>query len=181
MIKHSDEIMSRPKRTWFISENEKKKIKGNWRMIMFLIYLDASKERLENEQNIVENAHKKEKVSKKLLPVVKHPPTRRVSILPPKLFLYFQEKRKKENQADMLTPKQYQLAKKRTAKLSQLKNQTPKKAKEPPKKKQKVEEPSAPRKSPRKQPGSFKSKKKYELIFFLFTSSGTRDVDVCTK
>lgn len=28
MIKHSDEIHSRPKRTWFISENEKQKIKG---------------------------------------------------------------------------------------------------------------------------------------------------------
>lgn len=77
-----------------------------------------------------------------------------------------QEKRKKEDHENPLSPKEYQLAKKRNKKIGSIRGQTPKQKKKtqaPPKKKQKIEE--VGRKSPKKtsQPGNFKSKKKYEF------------------
>lgn len=73
-----------------------------------------------------------------------------------------QERRKKEDKDDRVSPKEYQLAKKRNKKLSQIRGQTPKqKTKQPPKKKQKTEEqPRTPKKN--KQPGNFKSKKRHK-------------------
>jgi hypothetical protein len=81
MIIHSEEIMSRPKRTWFVTETEKQKIKRTGVFFESLLtHVEASKEQFEMEEGATpEKPSKKERALKREVPVTKRVPTRRVS------------------------------------------------------------------------------------------------------
>eukprot|EP01126_Amoeba_proteus_P029568 TRINITY_DN2917_c0_g2_i2.p1 TRINITY_DN2917_c0_g2~~TRINITY_DN2917_c0_g2_i2.p1 ORF type:complete len:718 (+),score=194.91 TRINITY_DN2917_c0_g2_i2:101-2254(+) len=141
LILHADEIQSRPKRTWFMTENEKQKIK------------DKTKEVMENlaQGQTPEKQKGKLRKEESLIPKLNRPLTRRQKI-------------RKQERDSMLTPKAYNLAKKQNKKLTSSMSKT--KKKEPPRKKRKISETRAqssrPTLSKNRKGGGNKSKKQYK-------------------
>jgi len=95
IIKYKDEIVSRPARSWFISEHEKKRIKSETKKSLE-VEAETNPEPKQSEEQQSEGPKPKVYIPAKI------PSIKRVSR---------REKRKKED--TVLTPDQYQLAKKR--------------------------------------------------------------------
>jgi ATP-dependent RNA helicase DDX27 len=155
IINHEDDIHSRPARTWFISEKEKKKnIKSEEKRIIEGL-IGQNKETTKEENAVPENA----KIDPKVyiparVPSVQRQPSRR-------------ERRKKEAKEGMLTPKLYNLAKKKNKAVSKEKRKN-RKLNPPAAKTKKRITTKTPKeiierdlRKPKKKTG-FKSKKKYK-------------------
>jgi len=104
IMKYKDDIVSRPARGWFMSENEKQKLKAETKNALQEVNTEPTVEQPENNENKSKVYHPPR------IPSLKTPQTRR-------------ERRKQEDKESLLTPSQFQLAKKKNNAKTQLKRQ----------------------------------------------------------
>jgi len=95
IMKYKDDIVSRPARGWFMSENEKQKLKAETKNALQEVNTEPTVEQPENNENNTSKVYQPPRI-----PSLKTPQTRR-------------ERRKQEDKESLLTPSQFQLAKKR--------------------------------------------------------------------
>lgn len=147
VIKHREEIHSRPAREWFLSTKEKTKIKSEEKRIIEELTGAREKEQQEKEQDEVKAEEEKDEEKKHK--VYRPAPVPTITPLPSR-----RERRVKEAQATMLSPAKYNLAKKKNQKTAHLQKKKPRKAAPT----------SGPKKTIKKfkKGGTFKSKKRHK-------------------
>jgi len=156
IVNFTDEINSRPARTWFLSEKQKQIIKSEDKRIIDDLIGATYKEQTPNTGETTEETKPDLRIYRPArIPSLPHRPSRR-------------ERRRAAEKDEMLTPSRYNLAKKKNRALSKI-DRNSSKSKRPMAKKQKTAMEkriervyTGSERKTKKRAGSFKSKKKHK-------------------